>query len=136
MSNIQKVLFTKKIAEKHLFFSSFLVESYELVRTVPLDFKLPSFSLQHYIFTSQNAVTAVCKKQTINTMQSIYAVGEKTREKLLEFADFQDIKTPKEKENTEGLIAQIEEDKSDNFLYFCGKKRLQKLEQYFVANTT
>ncbi len=133
MSGIQKVLFTKKIVEKHLFFNDFLIESYEFVRIVPLDFKLPSSPLQHYIFTSQNAVTAVCKKQSIDTMQSIYAVGEKTRDKLLEFADFHDIKIPKEKENAEGLIAQIEEDKSDNFLYFCGKKRLQKLEQYFVA---
>ncbi len=133
MNAIQRILFTKKIAEKHLFSNDFLVESYEFVRTLPLDFKLPSSPLQHYIFTSKNAVTAVCEKQIIDTMQSIYAVGEKTREKLLEFANFQNIKIPQEKENTEGLIAQIEEDKSDNFLYFCGKKRLQKLEQYLIT---
>ncbi len=133
MSEIRKVLFTKKINTKHLFFNNFLVESYEFVHIVPLDFKLPSSPFQHYIFTSQNAVKFVCNHHTIDTMQSIYAVGEKTQEKLLDFAEFQNIKIPPNKESAEGLILRIEEDNSDNFLYFCGRKRLQKLEQYFVA---
>ncbi len=49
-------------------------------------------------------------------------------------SDFQNINTPKKEENAAGLIQLIEQEKSDDFLYICGKKRLPILEHYFEKN--
>lgn len=126
------VLFSRELTENQLNKLIFPIDSFAFITIKYLDFYLPPPSTSHrLIFTSKNAVEAVLSQHKIATTQPIYAVGEKTKQKALQYAAFQNIKTPDTQENTEALIKLLEKEKSNNFLYFCGKKRLPYLEQYF-----
>lgn len=126
-----KVLFCKKITENQLYKVDFEIDECDFIRVKQLAFKIPLPHCKHLIFTSQKAVDAVLSRYEIPTTQSIYVVGKKTRAKLLEYADFHNIKMPSlSHENSAGLIELLESDKSDDFLYLCGKRRLATLEKY------
>lgn len=128
-----KVLFTTQIDSEQLLDNrSFSIDIYNFTRIQIIDFQTPEVLSKHCVFTSKNAVEAVLDKVEIPSTQSIYAVGKKTKERLMRYNNFQNIKTPDNTENAKGIIRLIEQEKSNNFLYFCGKRRLPDLEQYFI----
>ncbi|PVX49934.1 uroporphyrinogen-III synthase [Balneicella halophila] len=130
-----RVLFTKKITNNQKNSINIALDCYDFISIEMLDFHFPTTTpASHFVFTSKNAVDAVLSQYEINTTQSIYAVGKSTKAKLLEYAAFKNIQVPYNQYNAEGLIELFEQNNSNNFRYFCGKKRLPKLEDYFKTN--
>ncbi len=134
-----RVLFTKKLTDNQKEKLNFSIDDFNFITIKQLPFSTSLSPRKHFIFTSRNAVKSFCKKYTLKIAQSIYAVGKKTKEELLLYSDFQNIRIPENEENSVGVIQLIEQEKSDDFLYICGKKRLPMkrlpiLEHYFEKN--
>lgn len=134
MSKKTNILFTKQLTDKQRFSNTLNIEDYNFITIDELPFEYPSSPASHLLFTSKNAVDAVLKQHKINKTQSIYAVGEATKNRLLSYDKFTNIKTPENQSDAETLIELFKEDKANDFTYFCGKKRLPKLEDYFNEN--
>ncbi len=130
MAQKSRILFTKKLTDKQKKSLSIAVDNFDFITINPLVFECYSSPFQTLIFTSQNAVKQVLNNIEIPLNQPILTVGKKTKECLLSFGDFQNIQQPVEQENAEGIIKRIEQENTDDFLYFCGKKRLPTLENY------
>lgn len=134
MKNNCKVLFLKQLSNYQLVKCSYTIDFFDFIKIRPIAFEYISTPDDNLIFTSKKAVDIVLGRHQLSNMQQVYAVGKKTQETLMKYGDFQNVKVPKIKQNSKGIIDLIKEDKTDNFVYFCGKKRLPYLEDYFKEN--
>ncbi|MBS9768859.1 MAG: uroporphyrinogen-III synthase [Flavobacteriaceae bacterium] len=133
MEQKSTILFTKKLTEKQKKSLAVPIDDFDFITIKPLDFECHLSPSQTLVFTSQNAVKQVLKKIHIPLQQLIFVVGNKTKKMLLDYADFENIKQPTH-ETARGIIQLIEEQNANDFLYFCGKKRLPTLENYLNKN--
>ncbi len=128
------ILFTKKLTNKQKNILQISIDNFDFIRINPIDFTCSLSSFQTLIFTSQNAVKQVVNKIKIPVNQRIYVVGNKTKQSLLNLQDFKNIYQPEKDENAGGIIQLIEAHNTDDFIYFCGTKRVPTLEKYLKEN--
>lgn len=129
------VLFTKQLTSRQQKGHACVIDSHSFIKINYLPYEFPSLTLaKSLVFTSKNAVDAVLEKNRIEKVQPIYVIGKKTKKSIEKYGKFQNIRVPKIEQNAEGLISLIQEDKTDNFVYFCGKQRLPFIENYIKEN--
>lgn len=132
MRNNNKILFTRKLSSEQRSYADGLhIDDYSFI-SIEYSSYTPSVEegeIPFVIFPSQNAVIAVKDSFIPRKNQIIYTVGHKTAN-MLNSLWHNEIHIS-ESENAKGIIELIKKEKADNFLYFCGKRRLHTMENFF-----
>lgn len=122
-----RLLSTKKLAphQKELLLNAgFSFIEYEAIKIMPQDFILKTQIIKNAIFTSQNAVKVILKKDL--NITNCFCVGKKTR-MLLNQNQYKVLEMETSSQDLAQLIA--ERYKDDYFTFFCGNRRRDELPQ-------
>lgn len=112
--------------------AGFGVVEKNFISITPLDFQL-NYIPQNLILTSKNAVKTILKQSNLKELQEkkIFAVGEKTANFLREHGFTVTATAHYGEELAEKIVAKHS---SENFLFFCGKKRNPDLPEKLKKN--
>lgn len=136
MKNTPKILFTKELSQRQKEYAKGLhIEDYSFIgiEYLPYSLSLAHRQLPYLIFPSQSAVNAVKNSFSPIDSQVIYAVGHKTAKMLNELWN-NEIRIA-EPENAMGIASLIRRENTDDFLYFCGKRRLNIMEDFLTQES-
>tara|TARA_B100000941_G_C28501068_1_gene554255 strand:+ start:1360 stop:2022 length:663 start_codon:yes stop_codon:yes gene_type:complete len=133
---IYRVLSTKILdskSKKELSLSNYEYSEEDFIKIIPTSFNLTQIFCDSLIFTSQNAVQIFLNnlESTKYKSKKIYCVGNNTK-RLLEKNKFM----VKNCFNDSLSLAQFISlnNKSEKFLFLCGKNRLKKIEEILSNN--
>lgn len=124
-----RVLFTKKISEasfQSLYSAGITVDHYDAIKIKFLEVPPVPTGIDHAIFTSQNAVHAFFQNHH-RLPSRVSCVGSKTEALLRENGT--DILF--QAENAAQLCKQLISRRADQYLYFCGNRRMDTLPAFF-----
>jgi uroporphyrinogen-III synthase len=141
---LQKILFTRKLSDKHFDFGNKLGLSIEDYPFISIEFnhlpdelfrELEELSQASWIFTSKNAVESLIRSLPNPSDfrdRKCFAVGEKTAEILREH-NFEVI-VP-ESHNVLSLVDCLEQESPDSsYFYFSGNMRRKTISNFFQEN--